>query len=89
MLPGVQAAIDRPVLRRPRGTTRLFAGLRSGRARTVVHGITARARRPLLYLGAGGSVCHAAWQIWEPLGWLTLAAGLIVADDLLSDDEAS
>lgn len=33
----------------------------------------ARARRPVLTIGSMAACCHAAWQIWHPLGWIVVA----------------
>ena len=48
-----------------------------GRTRARLLNLVEQARRPVLTLGSMAAGCHAAWQIWHPLGWLALmVAGL-------------
>jgi len=54
---------------------RIGSGLRS---------LASRARQPVLYLGAGGSVCYAGWQVAQPLGWLLIGGCLLLLEGLTS-----
>jgi hypothetical protein len=86
----VQATFERPVLRRPRyrfairplaltRTRHRAVGLVGWVTATLVATIE-RLRRPVLYLGCLGAVCHGLWQIWVPLGWFGLAASLYLIE---------
>lgn len=47
-----------------------------------------RVRQLALYAGAFGSVCYAAWQTAEPLGWLAIGISLFLAEGLTSKDQS-
>lgn len=82
--------LDRPVLRRSRHPGRLLRAIPRpdiAAARGALRNLTNRLRRPVLYVGAMVSVCQAAWQVAQPLGWLTVAVCLYVLDELLTPDD--
>lgn len=43
-----------------------------------------KARQLALYVGGFAAICYAAWQVAEPLGWLTIGAACLLFEWLTS-----
>lgn len=89
MMAAVQATYPRPVAMPGGKSLRLAQRARglTGWLTSAATRAAASARRPVLYLGGAIGICHAAWQIWQPLGSLAIGGCLIAAEMLTGPDE--
>lgn len=49
-----------------------------------LHDLLDTFRQPVLYLGAGSSICYAAWQVAQPLGWFLIGLTLLLVEGMTS-----